>query len=260
MDKILLKQAINEKDVVRANRVIYNRKRPEDYGRVASIFNDVQRNKVRRILRHIRRTTGGERFLDVGCGTGHLIGLALPIFPHCFGVDVAEKLLCRISREIPGARFTAASASELPFEDRSFDAVGMYALLHHMYDPISAVAEAYRVLRPGGILYTDHDPNWYLGRIYRLWRQLKSGKQCTFDSPVEDLAEYHHAYTAGINPEKLAEGLKAIGFRKVKIRYRHSTNPNLSGLHFLALALLKHGNRIFPARSFFTHFIILAHR
>jgi ubiquinone/menaquinone biosynthesis C-methylase UbiE len=54
--------------------------------------------------------------------------------------------------QLPNVTFLCADATALPFEDNSFDAITMFDLLEHVPDDAKAIAEAKRVLRPGGYL------------------------------------------------------------------------------------------------------------
>jgi ubiquinone/menaquinone biosynthesis C-methylase UbiE len=55
-------------------------------------------------------------------------------------------------RNIANARFEAANIYELPFADSSFDAVFMSALLGNLREPVRGLREAFRVLKPGGVI------------------------------------------------------------------------------------------------------------
>jgi SAM-dependent methyltransferase len=58
-----------------------------------------------------------------------------------------------------GSRLTTRllTHDELPFADGSFDIIGAYSVLHHIPDYLFALREMVRVLRPGGLLYIDHE-------------------------------------------------------------------------------------------------------
>lgn len=85
--------------------------------------------------------------LDVGCGEGELARY-LPAGTWV-GVDNSPAMLARAPE--PKHR---AGALALPFADASFGAVALLDLLHHMLLPRRALAEAHRVLRPGGFVVT----------------------------------------------------------------------------------------------------------
>jgi SAM-dependent methyltransferase len=83
--------------------------------------------------------------LDVGCGEGELARY-LPDGAWV-GVDNSPAMLARAPRS---AR--RAEAAALPFEDASFASVALLYVLYHLPDPADALAEAHRVLRPGGMV------------------------------------------------------------------------------------------------------------
>src|SRR5262245_57548195 len=95
--------------------------------------------------------------LDIGMGPGW-IPIALsqrhPQWQMC-GLDASEDRVRRARRNAlaSGAaetiRFTAGSATDLPFPDASFDLVISHFTLHHLEDPLAMLNEAARVVRPG---------------------------------------------------------------------------------------------------------------
>ena len=99
----------------------------------------------------------GAAVLDVGCGTGVLTrALAgLPDVGAVVGVDLAPSLLARAREMAAGladVRFEEADARALPFPEGAFDVVVFDSTLSHVPEPERALAEAFRVLRPGGRL------------------------------------------------------------------------------------------------------------
>lgn len=92
----------------------------------------------------------GSRFLDVASGPGYLAAAAAQRGAAVVGVDVAEPMVEHARSLYPSLSFQVGSAEDLPFEDRSFDAVGISFGLFHFARPEKALAETFRVLRPDG--------------------------------------------------------------------------------------------------------------
>ncbi|HEX5266676.1 MAG TPA: methyltransferase domain-containing protein [Acidimicrobiales bacterium] len=101
----------------------------------------------------------GQDLLDVGCGPGTItLDLAELVAPgRVVGVDAAAEVVAqadelRRSRGVPNAEFRAGDVYGLDLPDASFDVVHAHQVLQHLTDPVTALVEMRRVLRPGGIL------------------------------------------------------------------------------------------------------------
>jgi SAM-dependent methyltransferase len=90
--------------------------------------------------------------LDVGCGTGSFLRrLAGSGAGRCLvGVDLSAAAVASLSGAV-GVAAVVADAQRLPFDAERFDVVTARHMLYHVPDPVRAVREARRVLRPGGV-------------------------------------------------------------------------------------------------------------
>ena len=98
------------------------------------------------------RVRSGTRLLDLACGPGELVDAAAKRGARVTGSDFSEAMLALAARRHPEFRFEHADAQALPFADGTYDAVTMAFLVGHLAEPARALAEAHRVLAPGGRL------------------------------------------------------------------------------------------------------------
>ncbi len=118
-----------------------------------------------RVLDHLKTLPAGSMILELGCGLGH-DGLALLRSGYrLVETDIAPGQLLEARRLHSEEGFSAgsehllANAQHLPFAGDSFDGAMMVAMLHHLPDPVAALREVRRVLKPGGMLVLGTEPN-----------------------------------------------------------------------------------------------------
>jgi len=92
----------------------------------------------------------GTRVLDVCTGPGILAGAAVERGANVTGLDFSAEFVARAARNVPGATFREGDAQNLPFENDEFDAVICGYGIIHLPDPLKALNEMHRVLKPGG--------------------------------------------------------------------------------------------------------------
>jgi 2-polyprenyl-3-methyl-5-hydroxy-6-metoxy-1,4-benzoquinol methylase len=106
---------------------------------------------------------GGEKLLDVGCGSGSLMFKAKDKFKNVYGIDIspsrideAKKKAVEKFGENNNLHFSVCNINEkIDFPDDMFDAVTSIAVIEHVFDPYYVVSEIHRVLKSGGVFVVE---------------------------------------------------------------------------------------------------------
>ena len=183
----------DESELIRQN-IYLHEKIAISYGtRHNEIYNDHEQQRLRLSLQDAVASiqSPGVRAMDYGCGAGNLTSHLVELGMDVVAADVTPSF----------ARITVSLAPDHvePFilngrdlegvNDDSFDIIATYSVLHHIPDYLTAIREMARVVKPGGIIYLDHEASnehwnpslalaefrslvrehhslsWYLGRL-----------------------------------------------------------------------------------------------
>jgi SAM-dependent methyltransferase len=191
---------------------------------------DRAQRQARMLAGILRGVEGPAVILDVGCGDGSALAVAATQNPeHRFaGVDwSADALRQATARGLTGVR--GSVNPRLPVADGAADVVIMSELIEHLVDPDGAVAEARRVLRPGGslLLSTPNLAAWYNRGLLAAGIQpvfSEVSLRAVFGRPGSVVAGHLRLFTR----RALTEFLTASGFRCVSVagaRYHDVPRP-----------------------------------
>jgi len=100
------------------------------------------------IVKELKKLKKDEKFLEVGCAQGYYLIKALKETKNVFGIDVIDEFI-NVAKKT-GSKVQVASATKLPYKDRSMDVVLCTETLEHIKDYKKAVKEIKRVLKSKG--------------------------------------------------------------------------------------------------------------
>ena len=147
-------------------------------------------NKLKVICKFINQG----KLLEVGAAYGTFMSIANQFF-ECSGLDVSAHA-ARMAREIYGLEVQQGGIEQkTAFKDDTFDVVVMWDVIEHLIQPIEALKEVYRVLKPGGMIFfsTDDANNWLPRILGSKWWALAAPLHiCHFSKEGAKVA-FHHA-------------------------------------------------------------------
>jgi len=182
----------------------------------------------------------GQRWLDIGCGTGRVVRVLRESGVLAIGADFDPRMI-QFARQTVSAPMTVARAEQLPFGDATLDGVIATSLMGCVAEASPVFAELRRVLRPGGhavISFTLRD-SWLLKLNYVLSRRREGG---------------YRLYTV----EEVVHALEGNGFQILTVRFYNFVFGVGNGL--LPPASL--ARRLESSRSYrlARNFMVVAHR
>ena len=125
----------------------------------------VDRPAVEQTLKQLVTGFGARDLVDMGTGTGHALTVLADCVEHGIGFDQSREMLdvARANLEQTGrthCMIRQGDITQLPLADNSTDCVVIHQVLHYMPEPAKVIAEARRILRPGGhLLVADYAPH-----------------------------------------------------------------------------------------------------
>ena len=170
---------------------------------------------------------------DLGCGTGVVAAALAPHVGRVIGVDGSDEMLAAARgrvKDLPNVDLERGALEALPLSDESLDAAVMMLVLHHLPAPASAMAEASRVIKPGGrLLIVDmlpHDREEYRQEMGHVW--------LGFSRPdierLFDVAGFDRPRIVSLAPQSDAKGplLFAAGASRRETRARPRASTSVS--------------------------------
>jgi SAM-dependent methyltransferase len=163
----------------------------------------------------------GMSVLDVGTGPGYAAQRAAQRGAVATGVDIADELLALARRSHPGIDFLRGDAEDLPFADRSFDALVCNFTINHLPQPERAILEFGRVVVPGGGValsaWDVSERNRFLGIMVDALRECGvTGSQEAVAGPDP----YRFADDAEFCSLLRGAGLEGVEVRSVSLTHR----------------------------------------
>jgi ubiquinone/menaquinone biosynthesis C-methylase UbiE len=152
----------------------------------------------------------GAKVLEVGCGTGLILERIARVADKAVGIDLSPGMLAQARER--GLDVQEGMATQLPFEDASFDLVYSFKVLAHVPEIETALAEMARVTRPGGTV---------LAEFYNPWSIRYLAKRLGPAGRISENTTEAAVYTRFDSPQRIREILprntELVGWRGVRV-------------------------------------------
>lgn len=163
-------------------------------------------SRFAQILRLLAAEVGGHgRLFELGAGAGLFLKAAERAGWQVRGAELSTAA-CDWAREVLGVTMTPHSAETIPVDGEPYDAVVLFDVIEHLYDPVAALARLRKICRPGAVIAVS-TPN------FDALSRLALGVSWSIISPLEHLYYFQE--------RTLARALEVAGFRDVRFERHH---------------------------------------
>jgi 2-polyprenyl-3-methyl-5-hydroxy-6-metoxy-1,4-benzoquinol methylase len=170
-------------------------------------FSPITDTRFGELLRSFESYRQGNHILDVGCGSGHFLKVAIEVGWKAYGTEIASSAFEQLSRL--GINSFCGKLESASYASGFFDVVYCSEVIEHLVDPVTLLREIGRIVRRGGMLYLT-TPNFdSLSRrlLGSKWRVIGKEHICYF------------------TPGSLSRSIREAGFHQVAVKTRN-IDPN----------------------------------
>jgi len=210
---------MRDEEQIQFNKTVNDSLSRKYEGLHGDIFNAVEQERLRKALQTAADAvkTGSEpiRALDYGCGSGNLTRHMIELGINTVSADISEGFLDLIRQSFSETGLSdvlAINGRDLSgVADDCFDMVATYSVLHHVPDYMGIVAEMCRVVKPGGVIYIDHEVvESYYDRTEEYIEFLRKARPAVnfkrYFRLLTDVRGYKHIIRRLLNPRYKPEG------------------------------------------------------
>lgn len=176
----------------------------------SSKYNLKKQAEYRKILKNFKKYRRLNSILEIGCNVGAFLYQAREMGWEATGVEPVE-VCAKYAQEKHGLNVVAEFLENAHLPENSFDVVYSNAVFEHLPHPTSVLREIFRILRPGGVVYTctvNHD-SYTRELLGEEWHLLRTADHLSFYTP-ETIVRFHEK--VGLNVIKL----RSSGVRTLK--------------------------------------------
>lgn len=156
----------------------------------------------------VERYGAGKDVLEVGCGTGLILGRAAAFARSARGIDLSGGMLAKAAAR--GLAVVQASATALPIATASVDVAYSFKVLAHIPDIAGAMAEMARVVRPGGVVIAEFYNARSIRRLVKAVKPPSAVSTTTNDEHVFTRYDDARAIRSYLPPELAWETTRGI--------------------------------------------------
>lgn len=158
----------------------------------------IQKHHATPIMLELGGQLDGGHFLEIGCGHGYGTRLILEAFGadtvDAFDLDpqLVKKATTNLKRHGDRVNIWSGSVTEIKAPDNTYNAVVGFGIIHHLPDWRLGLSEVHRVLKPGGIFYSEESFAPFINHPF--WRRvLEHPREARFDATqyIDAVAEHH---------------------------------------------------------------------